>query len=128
MTDSEITRRCAEAMGWKYFHSKHGHWEIDDPNGTRYPIGFGAPKFDPYSGEKLAELTAGDALIQSGYAPLFDDAQAMALWKRFKPNVYKEHHGERFMVSWRGYEVEIIDDDLNRAICLCIGQMQTTKK
>ena len=92
MTDLEITRACAEAMGY-----------------TKWSAHFGEmPGFTKETGV---------------YDPLHDDAQAMALVKRFRLEVYcepehdnlwlcNEHHGEASMHV-----------DLNRAICFCVSKM-----
>lgn len=67
------------------------------------------------------------------YDPLHDDAQAMALMKRFKLECYcEEEHDDLWLVapstvllSHLGHDV--MDKDLNRAICLCVANMQSTK-
>ena len=132
----EMTRLCAEVMGWKFFHSKHGHWEITDPNGNRHTVGFSSHKYDPYSGEKLPELTAGDALLEAGYDPLHNDAQCFALVKKFQLqlsayNVANELVWEAsFRLSplsnyvWHHTE----HPDLNRAVVECVAKMQQEKK
>ena len=91
MTDIELTRLCAEAMGLKF------------------------------------------------YNPLHDDAQAMALVKRFSLRV--ERGGMSGIVGfmhtakrWRVladtpdiYKYETWDEDMNRAIVECVANMQAEK-
>ena len=60
------------------------------------------------------------------YNPLHDDAQAMALVKKFELALHK-YKGDWF-ANW---EVNSIvggsDKDLNRAICECVAKMQAAK-
>ena len=89
MTDLEITRLCAEAIGL-----------VRD---ARY--------FDP-----------GALPI---YDPLHDDAQAMALVKKFLLTV------DFFAKEWTAmshspfYVRDASSDNANRAICECVAKMQT---
>jgi hypothetical protein len=59
------------------------------------------------------------------YAPLHDDAQAMALVKKLKLSISREHHGDRWGVGvpWP----EAMNADLNRAIVECVAKMQKSK-
>ena len=99
MTDLEITRACAEAMGYTAITQREE-----------------SKKLDLSAAVVVAELT-------TIYRPLHDDAQCFALVKRFRLEVYcepehdnlwlcNEHHGEASMHA-----------DLNRAICLCVSKM-----
>ena len=109
MNDIEITRLCAEAMGYDEY-SEHidaeGRWEIylerDAGIGTRI------------------------------YWPLNDDAQAMALVKKFGLHLGREDIGDWIveMFSWkRGLWMEVAHSkNLNRAICECVAKMQVAKK
>ena len=102
MTDLEITRLCAEAMKLRI--------ELV----TRRGRGGRAPYY----------RFASDWNEQGVYRPLYDDAQAMALVKKFGAFI------QGGPVRW---EVEICDktvkdaDDLNRAICECAAKMQKDK-
>lgn len=103
LTDLEITRACAEAMELEVRHVSD-----NEPQHTIRVIRTGAP-----------------------YFPLTNDAQAMALVKRI---------GLTCMWSRGGWEVSFSEAnsefckshamhmDLNRAICLCVAQMQTRSK
>lgn len=128
MTDLEITRLCAEAMGWKCWQSKHGYWNVTTPEGNERAVCTYWQKFDPHTGEKMKEPTMDDALIECGYAPLTNDEQAMALVKRFglgisttlvNPFLWRvDDVNERFFVE---------SGDLNRAICECVAKMQANR-
>lgn len=94
MTDLEMTKACAEAMGIG----------VEDSFG------------------KLAAYAKCDGhLVQEIYDPLHDDAQAMALVKRLKLTIAREHHGDRWGVGkpWP----ETMNTDLNRAIVECVAKM-----
>ena len=91
MTDLEITRLCAEAMGYHYMND----------TGTPAMI-----------------------LTQEGlYRPLHDDAQAMALVKKFNLHIGKWDSG--WACEYRG-QVST-NADLNRAICECVAKLQATR-
>ena len=102
MTDLEITRLCAEAMGIECTLLA-GDWRIT-----------------PYHNKE--------------YDPLHNDAQAMALAKRFGLVMDPQHDGQDF-ASDPGWEVShpstgdelFICPDLNRAICECVAKMQAAK-
>lgn len=98
MTDEDMTKLCAEVMGISLC--------CCDPSGV-------AP---PHFKEKPDDDSWAD------YWPLYDDAQAMALVKRFQINI-----------CW--FEVNVPSpfkptvymgdrDDLNRAIVECVVQIQ----
>lgn len=101
MTDLEITRLCAEAMGYE---------------------------------DKSVGVSVGGIMVKHHhhfiYDPLTDDAQAMALVKRFKLTPVWSEDGE--LVSCRypweagehasGYHASIL-----RAICECVANMQAAK-
>ena len=101
MTDLEINRLCAAAMGG---------WVV--VNGIVYRAG----EFDA-DGHRPE------------YNPLHDDAQAMALVKKFRLNMGHLSKGwcKVFTAPFeRGiYEGEA--QDLNRAICECVAKMQKAK-
>lgn len=104
MTDLEITKLCAEAMGIE-MHSR---------------------------------LVMGQALVGTGrgyiketyhqiydYDPLNDDAQAIALVKKFSLHI-DQRPGKQISVQPPDFEsiATRTDTDLNRAICLCVAQLQ----
>lgn len=106
MSDLEITRLCAEAMGLTVIRM--------------HDIGQGAPVW---------------ALAQEGtrsvaYSPLTDDAQAMALVKKF--GLWITHdNGEAVAKPWcvEGADDSTItySDSLNRAICECVAKMRQSE-
>jgi hypothetical protein len=111
MTDLEITRLCAEAMGFK---EAAGDW------------GTGTVWFDP------------DTPVIGGYftyAPLHNDVQAMALVKKIGVSIegpYKHDKVPSWQVDYLGENdrdqiLSIRDADLNRAICTCVAIMQQAK-
>ena len=129
MTDLEITKRCAEAMGMRQFEY-FPPGDYPDQHGT-YEI----------SGDEIYRLS-GNSLggyNRYPYDPLHDDAQAMALVKKFDLNIIKSDDewwvhesphicdyiatAERHDVTdWGAY-----DKDLNRAICECVAKMGEAK-
>ncbi len=104
MTDLEITRLCAEAMG------RHLYW--DGETAMLSPVIDGKERNERYN-------------------PLHDDAQAMALVKRFNVKLTKTPKYE----TWRtvAYSEDnyflsaTTNQDLNRAICETIAKMQQEK-
>lgn len=108
MTDLEITKLCAEAMGI----------QISKPAGYREFVQDNPPLY-----------ATGAVNGSIYYEPLHDDAQAMALVKRFDLN-FEKFPGSAWEVSrWSGSEwsEELFSDDLNRAICECVANMQKVK-
>ena len=110
MTDLEITRLCAEAMELK----QH-----------LYPLA------DLYK-----EATNISALCSSNYFdypdeglfydPINDDAQAMALVKKFKLWIEQWEDGTCSVFGKRKM-MDADSSDLNRAICECVAKMQAAK-
>ena len=96
--DLEITKLCAEAMGIK------GWLTGDDPMVTNDRGEFIEP-----------------------YDPLHDDAQAMALVKKFGLDLIR-HKPISQWSSYFGNGVFSQADDLNRAICECVAKMQKGKR
>ena len=109
MTDLEITRLCAEAMG---YHQR----KITD-GGKRVWIIPHHP--DPQC--------APSAII---YDPLHDDAQAMALVKKFGLQILPPEPASagRWVVSYGELGKCGDNTNLNRAICECVVKMQQAKK
>ena len=93
MTDLEITRLCAEAMGWEVFEEGGNLWE-----------------------------RAGLVI----YRPLHDDAQAMALVKKFRLSIGTDADQWYLVLPDYPYK-ETNHADLNRAICECVAKMQAKK-
>lgn len=106
MTDLEITQFCAEAMGYQTAESTSG-----PDKGTRYFC-------DYYD-------------FHGKYDPLHDDAQAMALVKKFR--LFITHDETDFWVEWSGPiggEEKVswrADQDLNRAICECVAKIEKAR-
>ena len=104
MTDLEITKACAEAMGLAVEQRSS-----DFAGGNYWALG---------SGEE--------------YDPLHDDAQAMALVKIFGLHIYTVM-GDR-PYSWVVHtacgptESGRQSENLNRAICECVALMQEAKR
>tara|TARA_R110000868_G_scaffold411755_1_gene708944 strand:+ start:44347 stop:44637 length:291 start_codon:yes stop_codon:yes gene_type:complete len=94
MTDIELTRLCAEAMGLQ----------------TTLPNG--------YKGVWLGTCAA-DA---TQYDPLHDDAQAMQLVKKF--NIALGWNNPGWAAFRQDTKKWVENADLNRAICLCVAAMQ----
>ena len=102
MTDLEITRLCAEAMGVTY-------------------------EVHPIRG-KILRYWFMDGNTEREFNPLYNDAQAMALVKQMQLFIMPEHEGLNWAVSDKSDHEIVNDDDLNRAICECVAKMQTAKK
>ena len=103
MTDLEITRLCAEAMGFEWSR----------------------PKFQSHSQVWISD---GDSDKWKLFDPLHDDVQAMALVKKIGLDI----HCSADMNGWyvmcnRLREAFFINEDLNRAICECVAEMQSAK-
>ena len=108
MTDLEITKLCAEAMGWDVYEINPGVWRIR------------------VSDKQVMGLT--DDFCSTLHDPLHDDAQAMALVKKFEI---------MWSSAWSAYTFLNCDEDgtpeysysdnLNRAICECAAKMQQAK-
>ena len=106
LDDLTATRRCAEAIGGRY---------------DTHPDGVG--RFIPSTAHPAQNIFSFDR-----YDPLHDDAQAMALVKRFglgfdRNIILGEWHvimvDERSVVKNQG-----ADADLNRAIVYCVAKMK----
>lgn len=97
-SDLEMTRLCAQAMGFV---------EISNiPGGVLVCALLGAPE---------------------RYDPLHDDAQAMALLKRFRPMIDTRDVSP----PWNVWDVigcgQSVGSDLNRCIVECVAQSQAAK-
>ena len=108
MTDLEITRLCAEAMGLNFKGDEYG---------------------------QVFSMTGADSLTCL-YDPLHDDAQAMALlrhmieindnerWEISNHVVYYQHRDFNYTQLGGFYKSE----HLNRAIVECVAKMQKWRK
>jgi hypothetical protein len=99
MTDLEITKLCAEAMGIETFTSQGLIW---------YHVSFA---------------------VSTPYIPLQDDAQAMALVKRFRLTII-QGPPKPATATWHvelHSNCDSWNSDLNRAICECVAKMQQSK-
>lgn len=110
MTDLEATRLCAQAMGYRLERMAESEkWRLRDSDG-----------------DVVAGLGAGWKYLVS-YDPLHDDAQAMALIKRFGVATYIVHGG-----NWTADMPElarsVANQSLNAAIVYCVAQMQDSKE
>lgn len=111
MSDLEMVRKCAEAMGW-----------------TVKPTNDGSGRFKVYEGEQPI-MGLGAGWIMSIYNPLTDDAQAMALVRRFKLRI-AWHYGGNVVRAIYAHPSPVISSqyqaDLNRAIVECVAKMKAT--
>ena len=102
MTDLEMTKACAEAMGF----------EIDDT----FQL---SPKDWPSENER-------------NYWPLTNDAQAMALVKKFELWIQPPGKGHLskppyWFVAASEHAADTRNSDLNRCICEVVAKMQKAK-
>jgi len=110
MTDLEMTRLCAEAMGITYRVSH-----------------------DRRSGEFVEINTGRDPGNEGEYDPLHDDAQAMALVKKFRLDIAFLFSPEPTKGRWAvrgtpdGWEISR-QRDLNHAIVECVARIQEDKQ
>ena len=109
MTDLEITKLCAEAMGLKLWCDST---EFDESN---------------WKHDQNLWVDCGSRSSYGLYCPLRNDAQAMALMKRYIDtyDALVNPIGYRVGASGGGF---VKDKDLNRAICTAVAQMQLAKQ
>ena len=102
MIDLELTKRCAEAIGLELCE-RHSHdWPM---------------YFDGALGEWGADIR---------YDPLHDDAQAMALVKKFHLDIDSAIIDGEKLWGWRVMASNVSHArnlDLNRAICECVAKI-----
>lgn len=98
--DSKITRACADAMGIR-------------PNA-----------------DLVRSVNYGYALAHMGYDPLHDDAQAMALQKRFGIATNPLHDGRWEASTYADDmgELAIIGADLNHALCELVTHLPAAQQ
>lgn len=99
MTDIEIIRHCAEAMGFSVVKGTRQH-----KNGMAIATEDGDPV--------------------TNYDPLKHDAQAMALVKKFRLLV--DGGNAMWCVHGDAIGSGVVDDSLNRAICECIAKARSS--
>ena len=75
----DLLTRAAIKIGWKGWQSKHGYWNVTDPEGKDYVCCNYHTKFDPYTGEQYPEPTLADAIIETGWQPHLDDGDCLRL-------------------------------------------------
>lgn len=133
MTDYEITKICAEVMGWKHL----GSVGVVLPPDVKYPSEADAR----FKGELWCLSGSNDwwtdpeghtvcGPCQGLPDPLNDDAQAMALVKKFQLTIgYSDgwSAGKGEIGKEGGYCRSFHYPDLNRAICVCVAAMQPHK-
>ena len=62
------------------------------------------------------------------YDPIHDDAQAMALMKKFKLQIETHYDGDGWwLAKTKGSNSDLMCSNLNRAICECVAKMQKAK-
>lgn len=103
MTDLEMTKLAAEAMGFSSL--------VAIPTVESTGVRYAAPQY--------------------AYCPLHDDAQAMALVKKFRlhpiPDNDREGYWDVFVGKRYSPTVYGSDPDLNRAIVECVAKMQANR-
>ena len=102
MTDLELTRLCAEAMGYDW-HGQIGGRTICVPGDYGYVL----------------------------YLPLRDDEQVMALVKKFHLRIDHNETENWSVCKDHGFTMppeQGWNPDLNRAIVECVAKMQAAKK
>ena len=107
MTDLEITKLCAQAMGYSLAETDSGYWRIKD-------------------GKDVIGMIGEGTTILRKYDPLHDDAQAMALVKRFNllTDKVREANPRWAVHPYGNFDVMVYNHDYNRAICLCVAKMR----
>ena len=133
MTDIEITKLCAEAMGWKHLGAV-GILPLPGENKGDY-----ANRADKlnlpwcYSNQNDWWVDPEGRRVcgpcEMNLDPLHDDAQAMALVKKLQLSIAEPRAG----CGWGVYRHDALRQqtsehaDLNRAICLCVASMEKAK-
>lgn len=105
MSDIEVTKLCAEAMGLSYKTSD----ECEDV----FPGSIGL-------------YDKGSNMWHSSYNPLWNDAQAFALVKKLRLHISETRSGDWHVCRGVDYD-ETNDPDLNRAVCICVARLQSAK-
>lgn len=103
MSDLELNTLAAQAMGWH--------------------TGRPASKVVAYPVSECAIIAGNEQGGESVYDPLHDDAQAMALVKRFRKEFELGGLLRHVFMEW----AELGPDDLNRAIVQCVAHLHQSK-
>ena len=109
MSDLEITRQCAEAMGLLFRVKENGVGNED------------------VSLDGVDLYDEGSNMWNRCYSPLQDDAQAMALVKRFGLDIQRYDGWCVRKSDGHGGGEWYCEDDLNRAIVEYVSKMQAAK-
>jgi hypothetical protein len=126
MTDTELNEMAAvKVMGWKYRISKHGHYIVESPHGTRFEPNYASPKFDEQTGEKIEYSWSDGVDIPR---PTTDMNDAMLL---FEQMVQESKYSDAtitypwcVVASWNPmaedaeWRIRVEDDSLPRAITI----------
>ena len=110
MTDLEITRLCAEAMG---IHGAFSDWDDN--------------RWEPPKRKHNFLIAGRLGNVDGVYDPLHDDAQSMALVKRFMLNICAFSGMAELGYQTRDRFTTFSDESINRAICECVAKMQAAK-
>lgn len=114
MTDLEMVRLCAQAMGYRITETKDGRYRV-------------------VANDDGVMMIGDEPQILRRYNPLHDDAQAMALVKKFDLTLRKMKSPKGWMVADFGWSTcngahrGFSKTDLNRAIVECVAKMQKAK-
>ena len=123
MTDLEMARLCAEALGMLEFHY--------------YPRGAYPDQHGSYEviGDRIYRLHGNPhgGYNRYHYDPRRDDAQAMALVKRFQLTVQwidycSEGWPEKGWECFGDPGIRTRTDDLNKSVVECVAKMQKAKQ
>lgn len=108
MTDLEITKRCAAAMGWY--------------------VGKLACLVVAYPVSDCAIIAGNDKGGESVWDPLHNGGQTFALVERLGLNIGQTTQGVKvFTTPLKGGFHEADDKDLKRAICKCAAKLEAPK-
>ena len=132
MTDLELTTLCAEAMGFSLIHARSGSCErvcqksepgcdgeCEIANGTAWWL---TPEIASFNKNKPRDQPP------YGYDPLNKDAQAMALVKKFRLNIFQSLVLSTVVSTTEDMHYSSgAQTDLNYAICVCVAKMQKAK-
>ena len=109
MTDLEITKLCAQAMGFTAETNWGPICQIRVDHGVGIHLRFG---------------NTTSSYFTQDYNPLHDDAQAMALVKKFCIEIHCRTDRNGWYAGLVESDGMTPNVDLNRAICECVAKMQ----
>ena len=127
MSDLEITKLCAEALGWTHLGAIGTTYERTD---GLYCLSGGNDWWREPEGHSIC------GRCEQIPDPLYDDAQAMALVRKLDITLEPYRTGSwRAVISNNEHDMSkhcedftASSDDLNRAICECVAKMQQAQK